>query len=245
MTDKYTSVFDQDNSKRYNIASDVDETVVDIAPKLAKEMQLRAWGTELIHSSIISSRDTFCLDTAIPKLLDKLDITITEKNVLRRALKECDSSRVLKVYKDLDKTMYDDLELNTFGSYLKSISFQISSLNFVTHSGDIGTCSKSKERFLNRNFGDLNIDTIKCYPINQTISKSVILNNIDWDIYFDDRPSIFKDIITKTRVKDKTLGVIVHPYSTTEVDNNSSPILNSLKLLSNTGLFNLLQLAKP
>ena len=234
--------------RKFNVCSDVDEVVVNTAPKLCRlileELNLVNWYGTVITEQDVLDRDQFELNSWIPKFLKVKVPHMFDEDVLSYGMFE---DIALKMYKKHEMDFYDDLELSNFGKYLQRTSFKINHLLFVTHQGNNDTNADSKIRFLERNFGDVeNTGELRVYPIPMDKKKSDTLNKVatelGWDIYIDDRCSIIKDVLTNCVTTGKTIMLTMWDYSGNELESMNDrldgstknvPILANIRIITN------------
>ena len=239
--------FEDDGDKLFNVCSDVDEVVVNTAPKLCRLILEdnglnHLWNTHITENDVLN-RFEFDLDVWIPLFLLSKDIDL-----------DIDfDGFALKAYKYHEDTFYDDLELSNFGKYIQSIAFKINNMIFVTHQGINDTNADSKTRFLEKHFGDMgNNGVLRVYPIPMNKRKSDILNQVseefNWDIYIDDRCSIMKDIVTGCITENKTLMLIKWNYTELEAlydpeQKRDIPLIAGIRMLKMVLDYSLIEMA--
>ena len=240
--DKERYNFDEQGDRKFNVCSDVDEVVVNTAPKLCRlileDLELTDWYGYIITEQEVIDRDQFDLDIWIPKFLKIKVPHMFDEDVLSYGMFE---GMALKMFKKHEMDFYDDLELSNYGKYLQRITFKINNLIFVTHQGVKGTNADSKIRFLEKHFGDGdNSGKLRVYPIPMCQKKSdvlnIVANELGWDIYIDDRASIIRDVLMNCDTFNKTLMILKWNYTDTEMEtfnNKDVPIIANIRIVTN------------
>lgn len=227
-------MFSQENCRKYTLLADVDETVVNIRPKLAellildKDIPNSDIKPELVKLYFEDPAGfiTYILKSNTYKICD-LMLTSEAKHKYKNRSQEIG----LYIYNKYSENFYDDLSLSILGHKLKDGLSVYERHIFITHHADFIT-KESKSRFIYDNFSTES-EIIFWDP---TVPKSKAINiieredKINWSAYFDDRIHITQDIITNCNINDRDIVLANFNYNNPQTPN--CPTLDQLKLVA-------------
>ena len=227
-------MFNQENCRKYTLLADVDETVVNIRPKMAellildKDIPNSDIKPELVKMYFDDpvSFMTHVLKSDTYKICD-LMLTPAAKDKYRNRPHEIG----LYIYNKYSENFYDDLSLSILGHKLKDALPVYDRHIFITHHADF-ISKESKARFIHGNFSteseiifwDPNL------PKSQAINIIEREDNVNWSAYFDDRIHIVQDIITNCRITDRDIVLANFNYNIPKTPNCTT--LDQLKLVA-------------
>lgn len=222
-------------SRKFTPLCDIDETIVNIRPKLARLMindttiPVHYFKTDVLENWRSLNKDDFAkvINNTTEYYLDRVLFTAETLATIPDTNKF-----VIDTYKKYQADFYDDLELTPLGEQLSRISdVAFDQIIFISHHDD-RVPTESKARFIQKHFGD---DAMLCF-CDPNKKKSYYVNElvkggINWDVFFDDRVEIIKDIITNTNIQGKQLSLINHPYNQSVLD-DGVPLQNRFPLVT-------------
>lgn len=227
-------MFNQDNCRKYTLLADVDETIVNIRPKLAELLIL---DKDIPNSDIKpefiqlynDNPSAFMTDILTSKTYKICELLLTDEALLKYKSRPLEPGTY--IYDKYSKTFYDDLSLSILGHKLKDALPVYDRHIFITHHAKfIDTASKA--RFIHDHFSP---DSEIVFwgpelPKSQAINTIEREDKINWSAYFDDRIHITKDIIVNCNVSDR--DVVLANFNYNIPNTPQCPTLDQLRLVA-------------